>query len=175
MRHRPQLSHGTDRWDIDLNSHPAQIDGTSTSTPTRHKLTSHPPQKMTPRTETKIAGLRPELIAIIRAAWPRLTEIGKAHGIRFEIISGNRTQKEQDELYAQGRTKPGRIVTWTRNSRHIGGRAFDLGCFDLKTGEYLDDAQPRRAARAYTDAGKLFAEWKLTHGRKFGDDPHFQL
>ena len=42
------------------------------------------------------------------------------------IASGNRTQAEQNKLYAQGRTAPGNIVTWTKNSKHIGGNAMDL-------------------------------------------------
>jgi peptidoglycan L-alanyl-D-glutamate endopeptidase CwlK len=47
-------------------------------------------------------------------------------GYNVRITSGNRTQEEQDRLYAQGRTTPGPVVTWTRNSRHIGGNAFDI-------------------------------------------------
>ncbi|AWM79687.1 hypothetical protein DKL61_04600 [Gammaproteobacteria bacterium ESL0073] len=39
--------------------------------------------------------------------------------VDFGVIQGNRTQQQQDELYAQGRIKPGQKVTWTRNSRHI--------------------------------------------------------
>jgi len=45
-----------------------------------------------------------------------------------------RSQQEQDALYEQGRTTPGRIVTWTRVSQHCatmsdgspGSRAFDV-------------------------------------------------
>jgi hypothetical protein len=38
----------------------------------------------------------------------------------FGISFGHRSIAEQDELYAQGRTKPGDIVTWARGgqSRH---------------------------------------------------------
>lgn len=48
----------------------------------------------------------------------------------FAIISGGRTQEKQDTLFAQGRTMPGPVVTWTRNSNHLilpngYGRAFD--------------------------------------------------
>jgi len=42
-----------------------------------------------------------------------------AIGIPVIITSTLRDQEFQDELYAQGRTKPGRVVTWTRNSRHL--------------------------------------------------------
>lgn len=39
--------------------------------------------------------------------------------IPLMIIETGRTQARQNELYAQGRTKPGAIVTWTLNSRHV--------------------------------------------------------
>ena len=34
------------------------------------------------------------------------------------ILCGHRSSDKQKELYAQGRTKPGKIVTWTLNSKH---------------------------------------------------------
>lgn len=37
-----------------------------------------------------------------------------------------RSQERQDELYAQGRTKPGNKVTWTLNSRHKQREACDF-------------------------------------------------
>jgi hypothetical protein len=39
---------------------------------------------------------------------------------------GRRSQSEQDRLYAQGRTAPGNVVTYTRSSDHLDGRAIDL-------------------------------------------------
>lgn len=52
----------------------------------------------------------------------------------FGIVQGVRNQKYQDDLYAQGRTKPGKIVTWTRNSKHLiqkdgYGHAIDFAVF----------------------------------------------
>jgi len=52
--------------------------------------------------------------------------------IDFVIVQGARTQEYQDQLYAQGRTKPGPVVTWTRNSRHIGGFAIDFAAWTGK-------------------------------------------
>lgn len=40
----------------------------------------------------------------------------------FMVTEGVRTKQRQADLYAQGRTKPGAIVTWTMNSRHIPGK-----------------------------------------------------
>jgi peptidoglycan L-alanyl-D-glutamate endopeptidase CwlK len=50
----------------------------------------------------------------------------KADGYDIKITQGRRTQQYQDELYAQGRTTPGKIVTNTRNSNHLTGNAFDI-------------------------------------------------
>lgn len=55
-----------------------------------------------------------------------LIDLAAEYGAQLFVVSGGRTQAEQDRLYAQGRTLPGPIVTWTRNSAHIGGRAVDL-------------------------------------------------
>jgi peptidoglycan L-alanyl-D-glutamate endopeptidase CwlK len=40
-------------------------------------------------------------------------------GVPVMIIFTGRTEVEQAELYAQGRTKPGQIVTWTLDSKHV--------------------------------------------------------
>lgn len=50
----------------------------------------------------------------------------KAAGIDYLITCTRRTQAEQEALYAQGRTKPGKKVTWTLKSRHLEGNAFDF-------------------------------------------------
>jgi peptidoglycan L-alanyl-D-glutamate endopeptidase CwlK len=54
--------------------------------------------------------------------------------IDFGISQGVRTQEEQNALYEQGRTKPGKIVTWTKNSKHLPqkdgyGHAIDFVCY----------------------------------------------
>ena len=47
-------------------------------------------------------------------------------GIDVVITSTKRDQEYQDYLYQQGRTRPGKIVTWTHKSRHISGNALDF-------------------------------------------------
>ena len=49
-----------------------------------------------------------------------------AAGIDYLITCTLRTQAEQAALYAQGRTALGPIVTWTMNSKHLKGNAFDF-------------------------------------------------
>lgn len=50
----------------------------------------------------------------------------KEAGIDYILTCTRRTQEEQQALYNQGRTTPGRIVTWTLHSKHLTGEAFDF-------------------------------------------------
>jgi len=70
----------------------------------------------------KIEDLTPEMQEIVRN-WLRLIE---AEGIDILITCTRRTLKEQEELYAIGRTRPGKKVTWTLKSRHLEGKAIDF-------------------------------------------------
>lgn len=67
----------------------------------------------------KLKGVHPDLVKVMEHAIQNSP-------VDFRITQGVRTQEEQDALYAQGRTKPGQIVTWTRKSRHITGHAVDV-------------------------------------------------
>ncbi len=46
--------------------------------------------------------------------------------VDFIVTEGYRPQIKQNKLYAQGRTEPGEIVTWTLKSKHTRGYAVDL-------------------------------------------------
>ncbi|MEK3836433.1 M15 family metallopeptidase [Paenibacillus sp. FSL R7-0128] len=72
----------------------------------------------------KIAGLLP----CVKAAAEALIERSYAAGIPIIIVQGLRTIAEQDALYAQGRSKPGQIVTNARGgySNHNFGVAIDF-------------------------------------------------
>ena len=48
------------------------------------------------------------------------------YGMELEVIEGFREQARQDDLWAQGRSRPGPVVTWTKQSRHTVGAAADL-------------------------------------------------
>ena len=84
--------------------------------------------KVDDRSEKNIATLLPQVQPIARA----LVQKAQAAGINIKIISALRTYEEQNELYAQGRTKPGGIVTNARggHSNHNFGIAFDIGVFE---------------------------------------------
>lgn len=118
-----------------------------------------------PRSEKNLATVQPQLQKLGRELLRRLA----AEGLTFKITSGNRTQAEQDALYAQGRTKPGPVVTWTRKSRHIGGRAIDITLFQGKN--------PVWESKHYKRAGEIGEELGLLWGGRWKtpDQPHFEL
>jgi peptidoglycan L-alanyl-D-glutamate endopeptidase CwlK len=121
-----------------------------------------------PRSERVIATLQPQVRPYARA----LVKKAASMGITIKVISGLRTYAEQNELYAQGRTKPGRIVTNARGgySNHNFGIAFDIGVFDGS--RYIPES-PR-----YKAVGALGVELGLEWGgnwRTIQDEPHFQL
>jgi peptidoglycan L-alanyl-D-glutamate endopeptidase CwlK len=80
------------------------------------------------RTLENLSGLnrkaRAKFEAFLSAAEPILTK----HGVTFEVLSGLRSYAQQAALFAQGRTKPGKIVTNARpgSSWHNYGLAIDV-------------------------------------------------
>ncbi len=99
-------------------------------------------------------------------------------GVSVEVISGLRSWQAQAALYAQGRTKPGPIVTNAKpgSSWHNYGLAIDLGLF--KAGKYLDESNPSQADKLYAEIGKIAAKHGIEWGGtwvKFKDTPHFQV
>jgi peptidoglycan LD-endopeptidase CwlK len=127
-----------------------------------------PADKVDDRSERVIATLLPEVQPYARA----LVTKAAANGITIKVISGLRTYAEQDDLYAQGRTKPGQIVTNARAgySNHNFGIAFDIGVFEGS--RYLDESPKYKAVGVLgMDLGLEWGgNWKTIQ-----DEPHFQL
>jgi peptidoglycan LD-endopeptidase CwlK len=120
------------------------------------------------RSEKMIATLLPQVQPYARA----LVKKAAQHGITIKVIAGLRTYEEQNELFAQGRTKPGRIVTNARGgfSNHNFGIAFDVGVFE--GANYLDESPKYKAVGAL--GMDLGLEWG-GNWKTFVDEPHFQL
>lgn len=124
--------------------------------------------KVDARSEGVIAGLQPEVQGYARA----LVKRAAAAGIEIKVISGLRTFAQQDELFAQGRTKPGRRVTNAKGgeSNHNFGIAFDVGVFEGTA--YLDESPAYNVVGAF--ATEIGLEWG-GHWVSIVDKPHFQL
>jgi peptidoglycan L-alanyl-D-glutamate endopeptidase CwlK len=94
------------------------------------------------------------------------------NGFNVQIICGTRTYETQNNLYAQGRTKPGPIVTKAKGgySWHNFGLAWDIGIF--KDAHYLTDSP------LYKEVGVLGLKQNLDWGgvwTSFPDISHYQL
>ena len=125
--------------------------------------------------------LRDEVTEIYDEIYSRLS--GKA---RCRFTHTLRTFSERDALYAQGRTKPGKIVTGARAGRsyHNYGLAIDIvllldrdgdgiyseASWDLK-GDFDADG-----ISDWTEIVRVFKEygWEWGGDWKFFDAPHFQ-
>ena len=124
------------------------------------------------RTERNIATLHPKAQAKAREFMSQAVPLMEQLGATVKIIGGNRTYAEQDALYAQGRTAPGRVVTNARGgwSNHNFGTAWDCGVF--KDGKYLDDSP------LYKTLGRVGQSLGLEWGgawKTITDEPHFEV
>jgi peptidoglycan L-alanyl-D-glutamate endopeptidase CwlK len=100
-----------------------------------------------------------------------------AAGIPFMFTCTYRSQEEQDALYAQGRTKPGPVVTWTRHSKHSERTAFDIAI--VRDGKPVWDVKvdvDNDHVPDYLEAAKIGEEVGLLAGARWKkpDYPHFQ-
>lgn len=120
------------------------------------------------RSEKVIATLHPRAQPYARALYFK----ARNHGLTLNIISGTRSYAEQDALFAQGRTRPGNVVTNARGgySNHNFGIAFDVGLFERN--QYLGESPMYKAVGALGE--ELGLEWG-GNWRTIVDQPHFQL
>ena len=90
-------------------------------------------------------------------------------GLPVLITETYRSQARQDYLYAQGRTRTGKVVTWTRTSRHTGRMAWDI-CKNVKGQEYTD-------AAFFAKCGAIAKRLGITWGGTWDtpDKPHFEV
>lgn len=130
------------------------------------------------RSEKRLEGVNPTLVSIIRRAAKRLP-------FPLFVVEGLRTRERQAELYAQGRTKPGRKVTWTLHSKHLEGKAVDLAPLINGAIDWADLSKFDAIAKAMQDAAKEVGvavrwggDWDMDgqpRERGESDSPHFEL
>lgn len=131
------------------------------------------------KSAARLSGLHPAVIAAATA----LIERCYTCGVPILITQGLRTAAEQEALYAQGRTKPGELVTNARGgySYHNYGLAVDFALllpdgssvsWDMKR----DGDQDRTAdwLEVVKQAKAIGFEWG-GDWTSFKDYPHFQL
>lgn len=134
------------------------------------------------RSERNLVGVHPDLVRVLR----RAIEITP---VDFSIIEGVRTLKRQAELYQQGRTTPGKIVTNTMKSNHLPkadgyGHAVDLIPVNLPTGWPIENFKPvlraiRKASIELNIPVKFGINWSTDPDSVTGktpiDAPHVEL
>lgn len=128
----------------------------------------------------RLRGVHPNLVAVVVLAIRKSSQ-------DFSVLEGVRSKERQAELYAQGRTTPGQVVTWTLNSPHFVkddgyGHAVDLTPYPLN---WQDIPAFDRMAKAMFEASEELgipirwgADWdKDGNPRERGesDSPHFEL
>ncbi|SPT98811.1 M15C subfamily peptidase [Lysinibacillus capsici] len=97
-------------------------------------------------------------------------ECYKAGIVDIFITETYRSQARQNYLYEQGRTRPGQVVTWTRNSNHTSRRAWDIAVapprnlYDIST-----------LSKVGVIAKKLGIEWGGYWEAGKYDAPHFEI
>lgn len=126
------------------------------------------PDAVDARSEGNIKTLLPEVQPLAR----KLIHAAAGRGIIMVATSGTRTYAEQDDLYEQGRSKPGPIVTNARAgySWHNHGVAFDLT--EFKNGVPVWDSPNYSIVGAMGES--LGLEWGGSW-TSFKDFPHYQL
>ena len=127
------------------------------------------------RSKDNLKGVHPDLVKVVERAITLTTQ-------DFTVIEGVRTTKRQQELYAQGRTKPGSKVTNAdgvkNKSNHQAkadgyGHAVDIVPYPVDwntTSKFRDIADAmKQAAKDLGVKLEWGGDWKFT------DMPHFEV
>jgi peptidoglycan L-alanyl-D-glutamate endopeptidase CwlK len=133
------------------------------------------------RSLNNLKGVHPKLVAVVHRALELST-------IDFTVLEGVRTQARQDELWAQGRTTPGQVVTWVQTSGTHGiqadgyGHAVDLAPYPI---DWTDQKRFDQLATVMFAAAKELGvtlrwggNWDMdnfVHEHGESDSPHFEL
>lgn len=128
-------------------------------------------------TENRINLLHPQIREEVRRL---VNECNKALTIhsQMRIVQGLRTFAEQDDLYAQGRTKTGSKVTNARGgqSYHNYGLAIDF-CLILDGKEVSWDTVKdfdQDGVADWLEVARIFQREGYKWGKAFNDLPHFE-
>ena len=124
------------------------------------------------RSEHAIATLHPHTQSIARLFVLKCNSSLAPLGLHVVITSATRTYAEQAELYAQGRTKPGKIVTKAPPgfSNHNFGIAFDVTLFNGGSPLWESPLYRNRIAPIGKKLGLTWGgDWE-----SINDEPHYE-
>lgn len=123
------------------------------------------------------AGMRPLAAEKIQ----KVLDILESKGYKSTVLEGRRSEERQAQLYAQGRTTPGNIVTHKKHSEHQEGTAADIARLDEK-GNVIptpDKISTKEQKAYYKALGEAAHSVGLRYGGtdfgKFIDAPHVEL
>ena len=126
----------------------------------------------------RLQGVNERLVMLVHRALELST-------VEFMVVEGLRTKQRQQQLYAQGRTSKGPIVTWTLNSKHIDGLAVDLAPVVNGKIDWSDSKKFDSIAKAMFKAAEELGvtirwgkDWNangIIGERGESDSPHFEL
>lgn len=140
--------------------------------------------ELSQRSLGRLVGVHPELVRVVERAIHLST-------VDFMVGEGVRSAQRQQELWMQGRTKPGPKVTWVRVSNHQAkadgfGHAVDLvalheGAIDWATVSLYDQIKAAMFAAA-EEVPKVALRWGadwdmdgVAHEHGETDLGHFEL
>ena len=107
------------------------------------------------------------LLPIVQEKVKLFLSKAKEAGFDLRITDGHRTPQEQDYIYAQGRTRPGRIVTYAKANQSLHNFKCAIDVVDKKKGYDID----------WNKLGKIGESCGLEWGGRWTkpvDKPHFQ-
>jgi peptidoglycan L-alanyl-D-glutamate endopeptidase CwlK len=121
--------------------------------------------------ETRLQQVNPALASKIHAlAAQLLTE-----GIVIIVMQGMRTWAEQDALYAQGRTTPGKIVTNAKGGQSYHNLGCAVDCAPLNPDKSVDWNANHPQWKCMEELGVSLGLVSGANWVRLVDAPHFQL
>ncbi|HAN09748.1 MAG TPA: hypothetical protein DCP90_03950 [Clostridiales bacterium] len=117
-----------------------------------------------------------EVVKDLNELLPKVNELAnklilecKKQGIIIRVTETYRSQERQNELYEKGRTTAGKVVTWTKKSKHTTRRAFDIV-------PVVNGKATYSHLKLFDQIGEIGKKLGLTWGGswKTQDLPHFQ-
>lgn len=138
------------------------------------------------RTRDNLVGVHPDMVKVFDRALEILFETG---GPDCFVNEGVRTPARQQYLYGQGRTRPGKKVTWTLISNHFVNKKTGFGHAIDVYGYPYDNNQTTAVSKAIAKAMlqaaneldipiRWGADWDrdgVFYEKGESDSPHFEL